>query len=105
MSKGENMKKYRVIILILVCLIVLYITYVTIDCIRIRNSKTGTKPFITISEKNTENKITYNGLGYLVTYYKDTNITIKENIILAEQLGYGAEFRLFSKILIWAWVE
>lgn len=99
------MKKYRAIGLILICLIVLYISYVSIDCIRLRNSKIGTKPFITISEKNIGNRITYNGVGYLITYYKDTNVSAGKDGVSIEQLGYGVEFRLFNKILIWAWVE
>ena len=49
-----------------------------------------------------ENGNKYTGLGYSIKYYKDKQVDINGNI---EESGYGAEFRLFDKILIWAWVE
>ena len=83
-------------------LLVIYISFVTIDCVRLRNAKTGTKPFITVSLVEYENGNKYTGLGYSIKYYKDRLENEKGNIVESE---YGAEFRLFDTILIWAWVE
>lgn len=84
------------IFLTIVILLIIYFIFVTIDCIRLRNAKVDTKPFITISLAEYENGNKYMGLGYSVKYYKDKQDN--EN-------GYGAEFRVFDKILIWAWIE
>lgn len=84
------------ILLIIVILLIIYFLFVTIDCIRLRNTKTDTKPFITISLAEYENGNKYMGLGYSVKYYKD-----KQD----DKNSYGGEFRLFDKILVWAWVE
>lgn len=84
------------IFLTIVILLIIYFIFVTIDCIRLRNAKVDTKPFITISLAEYENGNKYMGLGYSVKYYKD-----KQD----DENGYGAEFRVFDKILIWAWIE
>lgn len=90
------------ILIVIIMLFIMYFLFVTIDCIRLRNAINGTKPLITISLVEYENGNKYIGLGYSVKYYndkhEDTNGTI-------EKSAYGAEFRLFDKILIWAWVE
>ena len=90
------------ILIVIGAIIIIYILFVTIDCFRLRNAKSGTKPFITISLAEYENGNKYTGLGYSIKYYKDKQVDINGNI---EESGYGAEFRLFDKILIWAWVE
>lgn len=94
-------------ILIIILSITLCIgSYITIDCIRLKNSKFNTKPIISIKEQRIdyENKsvIKYTGIGYTIEYLN--NIEIKEAEVIVSS-GYGAEFRLFSKILIWAWIE
>jgi len=99
------MKKYKLLWIILAIILIIYIGYLIIDSIRLRNAKIGTKPVITITEENTENRLTYTGLGYTISYYKDINKTKETGIELIEHLGYGAEFKLFGKILIWAWIE
>ena len=92
----------KVILKIIIILLILYVLFVTVDCIRLRYAKNGTKPFITISLGETENGNIYKGLGYLVRYY--INETQKSSDLILARI-YGAEFRLFDKILIWAWVE
>ena len=64
--------------------------------------KLGLKPLITISLGETENGNFYKGLGYSVRYYID-NVQVSSDLVNSRI--YGAEFRLFDKILIWAWVE
>lgn len=64
--------------------------------------KFGLEPLITISLGETKNGNIYKGLGYSIRYYIDE---IQESSDLISARIYGAEFRLFDKILIWAWVE
>ena len=79
-------------------LLAIYIVFVTVDCIRLENANTETKPIITVSSSEYETRSKYNGIGYSVIYYTDEQENQGENI-------YGAEFRLFDSILIWAWIE
>lgn len=92
----------KVILKTIIILLILYVLFVTVDCIRLRYAKSGTKPLITISLGETEKGNVYNGLGYSVRYYTDE--TQKSSDLILVRI-YGAEFRLFNKILIWAWVE
>lgn len=92
----------KILLKIIVILLILYVIFVTVDCIRLRYAKSGTKPLITISLGETENGNIYKGLGYSVRYY--INETQKSSDLILARI-YGAEFRLFDKILIWAWVE
>ena len=55
--------------------------------------------------KDYENGNKYTGLGYSVKYYRDKQKLINEDTVEIIKRGYGAEFRLFDKILIWAWIE
>lgn len=97
------MKKYiKVIFISILSIVIMYTIFIVIDCIRLRNAKSETKPFITVSLAEYENGNKYTGLGYSVKYYKDRLKDTNGNIV---ESGCGAEFRLFDKILIWAWVE
>lgn len=99
------MKKYKIAILVLLAVFVLYAAFVTVDCVRLRNGA-GLKPIITVAEEITDTRTTYTGLGYTICYYTDIgDITEENGMTYIEQLGYGAEFRLFGSILVWAWVE
>lgn len=84
-------------------LLVIYVSFVTVDCIRLRGSKSPEKPFITINMAEYENGNKYIGLGYSVKYYRKTQKIVNDGIDVLAESGYGAEFRLFDKILIWAW--
>jgi len=93
-------------VLITIGIIILCFTcYITIDCIKLRNSKIGTKPLITLDYNITKNGYRFTGLGYTIDYYIDETITQEYDVTLVGINGYGAEFRLFGKILICAWVE
>ena len=94
-------KILKKILIIFGILLLLFCSYVTADCIRLRNAKSGTKPFVTISLAEYENGDKYTGIGYSIKYYKDKYTDANGNNV---ESGYGAEFRLFDKILIWAWV-
>lgn len=67
------------------------------------NSRLYEKPFITINMEEYENGNKYIGLGYSVKYYRKTQKIVNDGIDVLAESGYGAEFRLFDKILIWAW--
>jgi len=100
------MKKYKGIITALSIVLIIYIAFMVIDCIRLRYAVSYTKPLITINENITETRATYYGLGYTISYYVDRKITINNDVIAIGGAGaYGAEFRLFNKLLIWAWIE
>lgn len=100
------MKARKILLLTAILLLVLTVFYITADCIRLRHSKLGTKPLITVSEHVAEGRHTFSGIGYSVHYYINTGDTqVVNGISYIEQLGYGAEFRLFDSILLWAWVE
>ncbi len=90
------------VLIAIVTLLIMYFLFVTIDCIKLRNAPNGTKPIITISLAEYQNGNKYIGLGYSVKYYNDRHEDTNGNIV---ESGYGAEFRLFDKILIWAWSE
>ncbi len=90
------------IIIVLAVLIGIYSLFVATDCIRLKYAESVTKPFVTVGFEETENRDTYTGLGYSVTYYVDRYTD--ENGVAVES-NYGAEFRLFDKMLIWGWVE
>ena len=95
-------KSLKKLLIVLGVFLFIYISFVTLDCIRLRNAKSGTKPIITTNMAEYENGNKYFGLGYSVKYYTDRSEDINGNILVR---GYGAEFRLFDKILVWAWVE
>ena len=82
-----------------------YISFVTVDCIRLKNAKRGTKPLITISEYETDSRTAYKGLGYTIEYYVDKDEQKDGDMTYINVYGYGAEFRLFDKIMVWAWIE
>lgn len=93
------MKKRKRICIIIVCIVLLYVLFVTVDCVRLRSSPMDTKPFVTLKAVENENK--YIGLGYSVRYYVD-RIEDSDGVLF---LGYGAEFKLLDKILVWSWAE
>ena len=86
------------IIIILISIILIYILYVCTD----NNKFKEAKPLITLNEKLLENdNITYQGLGYSVTYYRDI---IKESDDLVNIKIYGMELKIFNKI-VYSYVE
>ena len=93
-------KVLRIVEILLLCFVIIWCLYVTIDAIRLRTMKLGLKPLITLEEVKEDTKIYYKGLGYSITY----QIQTKQNydVVLINILG--AEFRVFDKFLIWAWI-
>lgn len=103
------MKKFLKSLLITISsLILLYGVFVGIDCVRLYNVDESEKPLITIKETRTEDSYKYEGLGYTVTYkYDPEKPNISEEGAQNAYPGsyiYSAEFRLFDKIMLWAWI-
>lgn len=98
-------KILKQILIALGIVLICYISFVTVDCIRLKNSKRGTKPLITISEYETDSRTGYKGLGYTIEYYVDKEEQKEGDMTYINVYGYGAEFRLFDKIMVWAWIE
>lgn len=103
-------KGIKAFIVIVVALFVCYVGFVVIDCIRLQITKFDTKPLIVISEelecydeRTCEYYNKYKGLGYSITYSYYIDESSAENNIGVD--ANGAEFRLFDKIMIWAWIE
>lgn len=97
------MKKLaRILITIISSMILVYGVFVGVECVRLYNVRTSKPPIIVIRETQIlENEIKYTGLGYTVIYEaREAKPTDGENIPIC-----GAEFRLFDKILLWAWIE
>ncbi len=103
-------KSVKAVIVIIFALLVSYVGLVIIDCIRLQITKFDTKPLIVISEelecydeRTCEYYNKYVGVGYSITYFYYTDETdAKKNIDLDAN---GVEFKLFDKIMIWAWIE
>lgn len=102
------MKKIsRGLIIIISSIVLLYGLFVGVDCVRLYNADTSRPPIITTSPTITENDtVKYTGLGYTVTYRISEETETEENASLNAIYDIcGAEFRLFDKILLWAWIE
>lgn len=82
------MKKIFIIIGVL---LIIYIAFVTIDCIRLKNANRGIPPLITVNneeyDKDYEYGKIFTGIGYTVRYYNSKNTA-----------GYGTEIKLFGII-------
>lgn len=94
-------KVFKILGIVVLCVILIWCLYVTIDAIRLRTIKYGARPLITLESIDDDTKLYYKGLGYSVTYQVETERDY--DLVLIKV--YGAEFRLFDKILIWAWIE
>lgn len=94
-------KVLKIIGISILCLILIWCIYVTVDAIRLRTMKLGLKPLITLGRVEEDTKLYYKGLGYSITYHVEKE---QEYDLILVGIN-GAEFRLFDKILIWAWIE
>ena len=83
-------KKFKIIGIVVLCLLLVWMLLIAVDCIRLKNSERGTQPFITINIKDYENGNKYTSLGYSVKYYNINNT-----------FGYGTEIKLFDTITLY----
>ena len=105
------MKKIsRILIIIISSAVLLYGVFVGVDCVRLYKVGKSDKPLITINEVRGEDYWKCEGLGYTLTYKFDPEKEVssdeegKQNAYPGSHI-YSAEFRLFDKILLWAWIE
>ena len=102
------MKKiFRVLIIIFSSAVLIYGVFVGVDCLRLYNAEESKPPIITLSPTKIENDtVKYTGLGYTVIYRTTVEAETEENESHNAICDVcGAEFRLFDKILLWAWIE
>lgn len=101
------MKAVKIIAVALAVLLVGYALFVCVDSVRLHKaslaaSAAPAKPLVTVSQDTrTEqgiDRLTYTGLGYTVTYETSAREDGQTHVD-------GAEFRLFGKILVWAWIS
>lgn len=83
-------KGFKIIGILVLCLLLIWVLLIAVDCIRLKNAERGTHPFITINVKDYENGNEYTGLGYSVKYYRIDNT-----------FGYGTEIKLFDNITLY----
>lgn len=98
----------RILKNILICiaiLIVIWSVFVTIDSIRLRNSKYYTYPLINVKQQAGLERVTYTGLGYTISYIQNQTLNYHDGLSIHGIGACGAEFKLFGKILIWAYIE
>ena len=89
-------KVLKIVGILLLCFVLIWCLYVTVDAIRLRTMKLGLEPLITLEQVGEETKLHYTGLGYNVTY----SIDKEQKYDMVNIRVYGGEFRLFDKILI-----
>lgn len=93
-------RKLKIFLITIASIIVIYVIYITIDCIRLSNSNFDTRPLICIREQKIdyENKSTtrYTGIGYTIDY----SYTKVSDI----DLGKSMELKLFGNLIL-AWIE
>lgn len=102
------MKKFgRIFLITLSSLLLLYGVFVGIDCVRLYSADESQPPMVIMQATQKEDySIKYTGLGYTVTYRLYEKIALDEYESNQPIYGIcGAEFRLFDKILLWAWIE
>lgn len=101
------MKAVKIIAVVLAVLLAGYAIFVAADSVRLRKaslaaSAAPAKPLVTLSQEDLTEEgihhVTYTGPGYAVTYevsqWEDGQTHLD-----------GAEFRLFGKLLVWAWIS
>ena len=102
------MKKIsRILVIIISSAALLYGLFVGVDCVRLYNAKKSEPPIITTQPTEIQgNDIKHTGVGYTITYEAKEDINTEENGSLNTVYDIcGAEFRLFDKFLLWAWIE
>ena len=97
----------RSVLIAVLVVIALWVIFVIVDGIRLRNSPYYTYPLINLKQDANLEKVTYMGLGYTISYIQNKSImyTPGSDVFASGVGACGAEFKLFGKILIWAYIE
>ena len=83
-------------------IIILYVLFVTVDAYRLHNSSMYTKPLVILDEKIVDDTVVYTGIGYIIIYEEEKNVTQKGDTTYIEMTGKSAEFKWLG-ITIWDW--
>lgn len=89
----------------IIIVLVLWCVFIIFDCLRLRNAKYYTYPIITLKQDVSLERVTYTGLGYTISYIQNKTLNYQNGMSAVGIGACGAEFRLFGKILIWAYIE
>lgn len=100
--KIKTLKK--TLIIVGAVLLVAYISFCIVDCVRLRKSAKYTQPLITLSivSDSQEGYSYYCGLGYKVRYSIPKLAKEENGITYYDGTGNGAEFLWFG-VPIWGW--
>ena len=99
-------KLVRILIMIFSSAVLLYGVFVGVDCVRLYNADVSEPPIIITQPTKIQNdEVKYTGLGYTVTYDIKEDIKEENESLNTVYDICGAEFRLFDKILLWAWIQ
>ena len=100
-------REVKITLIFVLIVISIWMVFVTTDCLRLRNSKYYTYPLINLKQEANLERVTYTGLGYTVSYIQNKEIiyTPGSDAVASGIGACGAEFKLFGKILIWAYIE
>ena len=93
------------ILIALAIVVVVWVIFVTIDCIRLRNAKYFTYPLITLKQEANLERVTYTGFGYTISYIQNRTLEYHDGLSIQGIGACGAEFKLFGKMLVWAYIE
>lgn len=100
--KSKTLK--RTLIISGAVLLVAYISFCIVDCVRLRKSARYTEPLITFSvmENPNEGYADYRGLGYKIRYKIPKLDRVEDGITYYDGTGEGAEFSWLG-VPIWGW--
>lgn len=100
--KSKTLKK--TLIIIGAVLLVAYLSFCIVDCVRLRKSAKYTEPLITLSivSDSQEGYSYYYGLGYKVRYSIPKFAREKNGITYYDETVDGAEFSWLG-VPIWSW--
>lgn len=100
--KSKTVKK--TLIIVGAVLLVAYLSFCIVDCVRLRKSAKYTQPLITLSivSDSQEGYSYYYGLGYKVKYSIGITELRDDGTTWIYERGSGAEFSWFG-ITIWKW--
>ncbi|MDE7400097.1 MAG: hypothetical protein K2N06_11305 [Oscillospiraceae bacterium] len=103
-SKTFWTTKKRIVIIVGAVLLVAYLSFCIVDCVRLRKSARYTQPLITLSivSDSQEGYSYYYGLGYKVKYSIPKFAGEENGIIRYDETGNSAEFSWLG-IPIWGW--
>lgn len=107
MTKKKLSKAAKIGLIIFGALLLIYIAFCIVDCVRLRKAKMYTEPLITLSVKeDSENGFSYyKGLGYTMKYSIGIpQKPLADGRIPVYYMGDSAEF-IWLGIPIWGWFE